>query len=140
MSIEARENLSGIILRHLVGLVLFPVIGFGVAFLWLQFVNRVLGVSSAGFSASAAVVAFPIYAILFGLFIWLPIWILYNRKRGEMSSRTAIIIGLVTGIIMVIVVAGFRSFGPVPGAQYFGWAILAITTTGGWSHNKILHP
>ena len=140
MSIASGEKPSGIVLRHLVGLILFPVFGIVVAFLWLQLVTRILNIEQSGFGVGAAIVAFPIYAILYGLLIWLPIWGLYNRKRGEMSSRTAIMIGLVTGMILVIFVAGFRSFGPAPGAQYFGWAILAITTIGGWTHNKILHP
>jgi hypothetical protein len=140
MSTAPDEKPGGKVLRHLVGLILFPVIGFVVAFFWLQVVTRILDIEQSGFGASAAIVAFPIYAIVFGLFIWFPIWILYNRKRGEMSSRTAVVSGLVTGLILVVVVAGFRSFGPAPGAQYFGWAILAITSIGGWSHNKILHP
>ncbi len=140
MSIAHGEKPSGTVLRHLVGLILFPAIGFAVAFLWLMFVTRVMGISQTGFGTGAAVVVFPIYASVYGLLIWLPIWFLYDRKRGQMSSRAAILIGLGTGLILVIVVAGFRSFGPAPGAEFFGWAILAITTIGGWSHNKILHP
>ena len=140
MNLIGDEKPRGMVLRHMVGLILFPAIGFVVAILWLMFVTKVLGIGQTGFGLAAVVVVLPIYAIGFGVLAWLPIWILYDRKKGQMSSLTALIIGLVTGFILVLVVAGFRSFGPAPGAQYFGWALLAMTTIGGWSHNKILNP
>jgi ABC-type Fe3+-siderophore transport system permease subunit len=104
-----------------------------------MFVTKVLGVGTEGFGVGAVVIVLPVYSIVFGLLVWLPLWFLHNRFMGEMSARRALLIGLAIGFVVAILLSGLRSFGPSPGAEYFGWAILAVLGIGGWTHNKIIH-
>lgn len=130
---------EGRALKHVGGLLLFPVIGLGVSIVWLIIVTQILGLGKEGFGFAGVLIAIPIYAFGFGLLVWLPVWLIHDRKFGVMSPLRSILIGLIAGFILAILLAGLRSFGPAPGAQYFGWAILAVTSIGAWAHNKILN-
>ncbi len=138
MSIMPGEKPESRVLHHFVGLVLFPLIGLGVSIIWLIFVTQVLGIGKEGFGVAGVIIAIPVYSIAFGLLIWLPLWILHDRFLGEMSGLKAALIGLAVGFVLAVFLAGLRSFGPAPGAQYFGWAILAVTGIGGWCHNYVI--
>ncbi|MBL4757701.1 MAG: hypothetical protein JKY32_08710 [Rhizobiales bacterium] len=140
MSITSGEKPSGTILRHLVGLILFLVIGFAVAAIWIFVLTKIFNIDRGGFGLGAGVVVFPVMASIYGLFLWLPVWIIHNRRWGEMSSMRAILIGLVTGFFIAMVMAGLRGFTLAGGSELFGWATIAVTTIGAWSHNKILNP
>ncbi len=140
MNITPGEKPSGTILRHLVGLILFPVVGFAVAVIWVFVLTKIFNIGRDGFGLGAGMVVFPVMGLIYGLLLWLPIWIIHNRRWGEMRSMRAILIGLVTGFFIALVLAGLRGFTLAGGSELFGWATIVLTSTGAWSHNKILNP
>jgi len=125
--------------RHILGLLLFPVIGLAVAAAWLSFTTQVLGVGKTGFGNAAAIVVMPVWAIGMGLLVWLPWWLFHRKKWGAMGAGRAILFGVLGGLLVSMILMGPSGFTTRGGAAVMGYAVIVILTVGGLVHNAILN-
>lgn len=125
--------------RHILGLLLFPVIGLAVAAAWLSFTAKVLGIGTTGFGNAAAIVVMPVWAIGMGLLVWLPWWLFHNKKWGAMGAGRAILSGVVGGLLVSMILMGPSGFTTRGGAAVMGYAVVVIMAVGGLIHNAILN-
>ena len=124
--------------RHILGLLAFPVVGIAIGIIWLWFTLQVLGVGKTGFGNVAALVVMPVWAIGFGVLIWLPWWLIHDRKFGVMSTGRALLSGASGGFILSYVLMGPGGFTTKGGAVVLAYAVIAICSIGGWAHNAVL--
>ena len=124
--------------RHVLGLVAFAVIGLIVAFLWLWFTTRVLGVGRTGFGNATAIIMMPLWGIGMGLLVWLPWWLLHRRKWGNMSAGRALISGALAGLLVSLLLTGPRGFTTQGGAVLMAYAVILIGMLGAFAHNALL--
>jgi len=126
------------LISHLLGLLLFPLIGLLVGFIWLWFTTRVLGVGRTGFGNAAAIIVMPIWGLGLGLLVWLPWWFLHNRKWGAMSTGRALLSGAIGSVVISFIMMGPNGFTTRGGAVLMAYALIAIFMIGGWLHNSIV--
>jgi hypothetical protein len=129
---------SGKVVRHIVGVVAFVMIGVAMAFLYLLIVGKLLGRGGDGFGLTAAILMFPILAGSAVLFCWLPLWFLHHHRLGAMSPGRALLLGSAIGALIAIVIAGPSGFALRGGAPLFNYFLILIVASGALVHNWVV--
>jgi len=131
---------SAKIINHFIGVVAFALVGFGVALFYLLIVGRMLGRGSGmdGLALVASIVTFPFLAAVSALLGWIPLWLLYNHRRGRMSAGRALLLGALLGAVICMIFVGPGGFVLRGGAPLFNYFLILILAVGGALHNWIV--
>jgi hypothetical protein len=121
------------LINHFIGVIAFPLAGFAVAILYLLIVGTVLGRGSGmdGMALAASIITFPFLAGACGLLVWVPLWLLYDRRLGRMSAGRALLLGALLGLLVSMLIAGPGGFLLRGGSPLFNYFFPVILAAGG---------
>lgn len=134
-----RETVPGpSIGRHVLALLIFPVVGFVVAIVWLIITTKVFGIGTTGFGNAAVIFVLPVLGAAIGIFLWLPLWFVHDRKLGRPGVMRAFLFGLALAGVVSLVFMGPSGFTTRGGAALLGYALLAMCAIAAAGHAAIL--
>lgn len=124
--------------RHGLGLLVFLLLGVVTAMAYLVVVANWLGAGGDGFGLAAAIIAMPVWSLGFGVFLWLPLWLIHDRLWGAMSGARALLISFAGGLLLVLFFVGPGGFTLRGGAILMNYFVMPMLVLGAWSHNAIM--
>lgn len=117
------------LLPHLIGISVFFLVGIVSGIAYVYIVGKVLDRGGDGFGVSAAIVTFPILAIILGA-LWSIILLIHEKAKGPMGAGRVILFSAILGLIASMVIAGPRGFTMHGGSVLFNWFLIDLVIGG----------
>lgn len=128
------------IVRRLLALLAFPLIGFLAARVWsFSLVEAGLVEPGGGFFMYMAYFT-AFWSLIFGLVVWHPFWRARTHRWGRMSATRALVSAMLGSILFSLFTTRLEHLtleGPTP---LHGYMKMAAFVLGAWVHNLIARP
>ena len=121
-------------------LVAFVVIGLALAIAYLILLKSLgRGGGMDGLALVAALVVMPAAGGLFGAVFWLPFTLYRDSKTQPLTALSALVLGLVVGLVVSFLFAGPSGFRLRGGAALFNYFLPLIAGVGSWAGTLIVN-
>jgi hypothetical protein len=125
------------VLGHILGLVVFFLVGVVVGIAYIVIVGNILGRGGDGFGLVAALFSFPLFGTMCGV-AWIAVWLVHHRFAGPMSQQRSLAASAVLALLVALVIAGPRGFTMAGGSTLFNYFLIALVVAAARAHRALI--